>query len=123
MLYRMKGMIRREQFAMHCALAGLIQFFVTERRSASYLIATMTVFTAGWLLGVSATEFLFLTGATISVWVAEMFNTCVEGILDLLHPGIHPKVKRIKDLSAGAVLFTCIGSTIIAFIIFLPKIF
>jgi diacylglycerol kinase (ATP) len=122
MLHSLKGLIKREQFALHCALTGLFQFFITERRSVFYFIATTSVFTAGWMLGVSATEYLLLTGATVSVWVAEMFNTCVEEILNLLHPGVHPKVKRVKDLSAGAVLFTCICSIVTACIIFLPKI-
>ncbi|MBL7726551.1 MAG: diacylglycerol kinase family protein, partial [Dinghuibacter sp.] len=84
---------------------------------------TTAVFTAGCVLGVSGTEWVLLTGAAGSVWVCEMLNTCVEEILNLLHPGMHPKVKRIKDVAAGAVLLTCMCSVATAGIIFIPKIF
>ena len=34
----------------------------------------------------------------------ELLNSSVEALVDLLHPGIHPEVKAIKDMLAGAVL-------------------
>jgi diacylglycerol kinase len=122
MFNKAKGMLKREQFAVWCAVSGIIQFVKKERRSALYMISTTTVFTAGWVFGATTTEFILLAGAACSVWVSEMFNTCVEEILNLLHPNIHPKVKRIKDIAAGAVALTCACSVITALVIFLPKI-
>lgn len=122
MLSILKGIFKRERFALHCATAGLLNFLITEKKSILYTIATTTVFTAGCMLHVSRTEWLLLTGAIASVWVAEMFNTCVEEILNLVHPTHHPKVKRVKDLAAGAVLLTALCSAITAIIIFLPKL-
>ncbi len=34
----------------------------------------------------------------------ELLNAALEGVVDLLHPAIHPEVKAIKDMAAGAVL-------------------
>ena len=33
----------------------------------------------------------------------EFFNTALEAVCDLIHPGLSPKVKLIKDLAAAGV--------------------
>lgn len=114
---------KKECLAMRCAVTGLVQFFLTERKTIGYTITTIMVIVAGLLTRISGTEWMLLTGAIVGVWVAEMFNTCIEETLNLLHPAQHVKVKRIKDIAAGAVLLTAIGSTITGLIIFLPKLF
>lgn len=38
------------------------------------------------------------------VLALELLNSALEGVIDLLHPGIHPEIKAIKDMTAGAVL-------------------
>lgn len=47
---------------------------------------------------------------------AEMFNTAIELICDFIHPELHPKIKLIKDVSAGAVFAICISYFIIEII-------
>lgn len=114
---------KKECFALRCAVAGLVQFFLTERKTIVYTIATIIVLLTGLFCHLNGTEWILLSASIISVWVAEMFNTCIEEILNLLHPAQHTKVKRIKDIAAGAVLFTAVGSIITGLIIFLPKLF
>ena len=53
---------------------------------------------------------------------AEAFNSAIEALMDHFNPGFHPVVGKVKDLAAGAVLFTAISAGIIGTIIFLPKI-
>ncbi|MEO6217788.1 MAG: diacylglycerol kinase [Sphingomonas sp.] len=38
------------------------------------------------------------------VLALELINSALEGLIDLLHPAIHPEIKVIKDMLAGAVL-------------------
>jgi diacylglycerol kinase len=52
----------------------------------------------------------------------ELINSQIEKILDLIQPEIRQKIKTIKDLSAGAVLFSVFGSIVIGILIFLPHI-
>ncbi len=63
---------------------------------------------------------LFLT--ILVVLSLELINSQIEKFLDLIHPDLHPKVKIIKDFSAGAVLISALGSVIIGLMIFLPHI-
>ena len=54
------------------------------------------------------------------VWMAEAFNTCIEMLCDLWCKGeYHPQIKRIKDISAAAVLFISIAAAVTGAIIFL----
>jgi diacylglycerol kinase len=51
-----------------------------------------------------------------------MINSAIENIADFVSPEKHAMIKKIKDLSAGAVLIAAIVSAIIGLIIFVPKI-
>jgi undecaprenol kinase len=44
----------------------------------------------------------------------ELLNSAIEGVIDLLHPTLHPEIKVIKDLIAGAVLVSSIAALFVA---------
>lgn len=48
------------------------------------------------------------------VLALELINSAVEALADLLHPGIHPEVKAIKDMLAGAVLMITLAALVVA---------
>ncbi len=52
----------------------------------------------------------------------ELINSQIEKFLDLIQPDHHPRVKIIKDFSAGAVLLSALVSIVIGILIFLPHI-
>jgi diacylglycerol kinase len=56
------------------------------------------------------------------VLAAECFNSAVEALVDLAHPGYHALAKLAKDASAGAVLLLSIMSVIIGLLIFGPPL-
>jgi diacylglycerol kinase len=58
----------------------------------------------------------------VLVIAAEGLNTAVETLVDFISPGHDPRAGKIKDLTAGAVLVTAIGSIVVGFLIFLPKL-
>ena len=46
-----------------------------------------------------------IVAVTVALVLAlELLNAALEGVVDLLHPAIHPEIKAIKDMAAGAVL-------------------
>jgi diacylglycerol kinase (ATP) len=51
------------------------------------------------------------------VLCAEMFNTAIEAVVDLVSPGYHPLAKIAKDTAAGAVLITACGAAIMGYLI------
>jgi len=65
-------------------------------------------------------KWLFIVIAIGLVWVAELFNTAIEKLCDMVCPEQHPQIKFIKDVSAAAVLVTAIIAMITGCIIFIP---
>jgi len=62
---------------------------------------------------------LFLIG---SVVVAEVINSQIERILDVLEPSYDERIRNIKDISAAGVLIMAFISLIIGLSIFIPHI-
>jgi diacylglycerol kinase (ATP) len=56
------------------------------------------------------------------VWTAEALNTAFELLTDVASPGFDPLAGRAKDVAAGAVLISAIGSMAIGALIFVPRI-
>lgn len=104
------------------AFNGLVVFFGHERNGRIQLVIAAATVLLAWFLRVAAFEWIILLGCVASVLAFEMINSAIEKLCNLVHPTIHPAVKVIKDISAGAVLWVSIFSAVTGFIIFLPKI-
>jgi len=105
------------------SFSGLAYAFKAEWNFRFHLIALLLVTLAGWCFELSLNEWLWITAAAGMVLTAELFNTAIEVLVDLISPEIHPKAKIIKDVASAAVLLSAITAFIIGLIIFLPKIF
>ena len=104
------------------AFDGVINFFKTEHNSLIHLLATVAVFVAAIVLHVSGSGMIALILAIGFVWVAELFNTAIEKIMDFISAEHHPKIKLIKDLSAAAVLVAACIAIAVGCIVFIPKL-
>ncbi|HQB19279.1 MAG TPA: diacylglycerol kinase [Bacteroidales bacterium] len=52
----------------------------------------------------------------------EIINTVIENMADFVSPAKNDKIKKIKDLSAAAVLISSMTALTIGLIVFIPKI-
>jgi len=104
------------------AISGLRLIFKTDHNAWLHLLATIIVIILALFLRVSPTDAALLAIAVGMVWVAELFNTCIEKMMDFTSKEIHPTIKLIKDVSAGAVLTAAIISVVIGCLVFIPKI-
>lgn len=85
------------------------------------VIGALTII-SGVVFRVSQTEWLFLILAITLVITAEMANTAIESMTDLIEEKHHKHAKIAKDVSAGMVLLTAIAAVIIGLAIFAPKL-
>ena len=116
-----KFSIRSRLKSFSHAIAGIRQFIWQEHNARIHLAATVAVIIAAWYLQVSRTEAAILAVVTGLVWVAEILNTCVEKLANLITRERHPQIKIIKDLAAGAVLVAAAIAVITGLLIFIPK--
>ena len=105
-------------FAFH----GLYRFFSTQHNAILHAIATGVVIVLSLLIKLPLSKFLFIMIAISLVWMAELFNTAIEQLCDMVCPQQHPQIKFIKDVSAAAVLITAVMAVITACIIFIPAL-
>src|SRR5689334_14929753 len=114
--------IRSRLKSFRFAFEGLNSFFSTQHNFIIHLIMTLIAFTAAVLYNVTKVEAIAIALAIGFVWVAELFNTAVEKLADLISTDHRPEIKFIKDVSAAAVLLSAAAAFITGAIIFLPKL-
>jgi len=105
------------------AFEGLFSFFRQETNAWIHLASTLAVCALAIYCRVSLAEIIALIIVTGFVWVAELFNTVVERIMDFISSEKNPDIKIIKDLAAGGVLLSAVIALITGVIIFFPKLF
>jgi diacylglycerol kinase (ATP) len=72
------------------------------------------------MLGIGRTDFLIISITVILVLLAEMMNTAVEYVVDMISPEYSEKARIAKDIGAGAVFITAFGAVVIGYIILFP---
>lgn len=104
----------------NCAIEGILHAAKTQRHLRYHYFSAVMVLLLSYMLGVSRIEFLFIALSVIAVLLAEMFNTAIETLVDMVSPELSEKARVAKDIAAGAVLVTVFGVAIIGYIILFP---
>lgn len=105
------------------AFRGLFYCIRTQSNFKIHIAFVVLVVIAGFYFDVSGEEWLWLIFAMGLVLSAEIVNTAIETLTDLVSPTYHEKAGKTKDLAAGAVLVSAITAALIGLIIFIPKLF
>ncbi|MEQ1601863.1 MAG: diacylglycerol kinase family protein [Methylophilaceae bacterium] len=104
------------------ALQGLGFVLKTQHNAWIHLFASVVAVGAGFYYAITPAQWIVITLAMVMVWVAETFNTALEFVCDVVHPALHPAIKKAKDIAAGAVLISALGAVVIGLLVFLPYI-
>lgn len=104
------------------AFTGIITSFKTERNMKIHILVMILVIIAGIILKVSILDWIILVIMFGLVISAELFNTAIETVVDMITKEKNEKAKIAKDVAAGAVLILAITSVIVGLIIFIPRI-
>ncbi|MCY2980232.1 MAG: diacylglycerol kinase family protein [Planctomycetota bacterium] len=116
--FELTGRIRSFRFAIR----GICRLVSSQHNAWIHAAATLLVVVAGAVLQVSTNDWCWIIVATTMVWTAEALNTSLEFLADAACPDIHPLVRDAKDVSAGAVLISAMGATMIGTIVFWPYV-
>ena len=119
MRYNLKKQIR----SFGCAWKGISGCVGKEQNLSFHLIATAVVIVAGFFFGITRTEWIIIILCIGIVIAAELFNTAIEKLVDIVSPERRPMAGQVKDIAAGAVLVCAVAAAIIGIIIFFPYIF
>ena len=105
------------------AFRGLFLMIKTERNFQLELLALLVNLILIWVLKLSATDAVLILMLCGMVLVAEILNTCIEKICDFICPNFDPRIGKIKDMAAGAVILAAIFSVVAGILIYSRYIF
>lgn len=105
------------------ALKGLFKTFREEQNLRIQTGVSLSVIILGLYFKIGSLEWVLLVLAITLVLVAEVTNSAVERITDVLKPRINTYVKEIKDIMAAAVLLSSLAAIIIGLFIFSPYLY
>ena len=106
--------------SIRCAVVGVRLMVASQHNAWIHAAATLAVVAAGLCFGLTKAEWCWIVLAVISVWTAEALNTAFEFLTDVASPQFHPLAAKAKDVAAGAVLITAVGSVIIGLLVLGP---
>jgi len=104
------------------AAQGIKQAVVSQHNMWIHLGAAFLVVVFGFLLKIGFIEWMLLVFAMGFVLSAEIFNSSIEVLTDLVSPEINSRAGLVKDMAAGAVLVAAITAAIIGLLVFVPKL-
>jgi len=104
------------------ATEGVLTAVRTQRNMRIHLAAFALMLITALLLRLEHRELAVLLAVSFLVLIAEMANTALEALVDLVMPHYHPKAKVAKDVGAGAVLLAALNALIVGVLLFLPHL-
>lgn len=104
------------------AFNGLKILIKEEHNARIHLFVAIVVVMAGFVFKISVNEWFAVLFAIGFVMAIELINTAIENISNIISPEKDDRIKKIKDLSAAAVLISTLTALVIGLIIFIPKI-
>lgn len=114
--------IKRFVKSFHYAAQGIHYGLKHDQNLRFHFLAAVIVILAGIAFRVNTFELGILGVMIILVISAEMINTAIEKMVDLIIKEHHEDAKVAKDVSSGMVLIAAVGAIIVGVVIFTPHI-
>lgn len=106
--------------AFKYAWEGCLASFIHETHLKIHAVVTLMVIVAGLYFGIQRLEWILVIMCCGLVIAAELFNSSIEKLCDVITRDLNPKIKYIKDVSAAAVLILSVCSVIVGYLVFAP---
>jgi len=104
------------------AFNGLKLFLLNDHNGRIHVVAAIIAIALSWWLGISRLEWVAILSVIAIVLAAEIINSSIEKLADVVSPSYHPQIKIVKDLAAAAVLIAAFLALAVGAIVFLPPI-
>jgi diacylglycerol kinase len=104
------------------ASSGLWHALKTQRNVLIHVSIAITVVIAGMALDLNTGEWAIIALTMGFVFTAELFNTVIEAVIDLVTEEYHPLAKKAKDVAAGAVLAAAITAVAVGLLVLGPPL-
>lgn len=103
------------------AISGIVHGFKTQRNLKIHFASGILVIISSIIFRVSRLELIAVLFAITFVVFAELVNTAIEYIIDMITEDYNPLAQKAKNVSAGAVLITALNALLVGFLVFYTK--
>ncbi|MBM3249515.1 MAG: diacylglycerol kinase family protein [Candidatus Omnitrophica bacterium] len=125
----MRRKIVRHVFRLHgfmesfrLAADGVYYLFLYHRNMRIIFLLGAAALLAGVYLQLRGIELVALFITVTLVFMAEIFNTAIEMMMNMLSARYRLRIKLVKDIAAAVVLISSINAVIVGGILFLGRL-
>ena len=105
------------------AFRGIFLMLRSERNFQIEVLALILNLGLIEFLQLTTTDAAIILLTCFAVLSAEILNTAIEKVCDMVQPEYDERVKFIKDISAGAVLILAIAAVFVGILVYSKYIF
>ncbi len=105
------------------ALKGVLYLFLYHRNMRIIFLLGMVAFLFGVAFQLKGIELIALCVTITLVFIAEIFNTAIEMMMNMLSTKYRLRIKLVKDIAAAVVLLTSLNAVAVGYILFSKRIF
>lgn len=99
------------------AVRGVCEATITERNLRIQLIIAIFVTSLGASMGLTSVEWACVILSMGLVLAAEIMNTAIEALVNLLEPQVREEARQAKDFAAGSVLVTSLTAALVGAVV------
>lgn len=118
-IFRFHGLLE----SIRLASKGGIYLFLYHRNMRIIFMLGIMAFLLGIYFNLKGLELIALCITITLVFMAEIFNTAIEMLMDMLSAKYHIRIKLVKDIAAAIVLLASLNAVAIGYVLFAKKIF
>jgi diacylglycerol kinase (ATP) len=118
-IFRFNGFFK----SMRLAINGIAYLFLYHRNMRIMFMLGVAAFLLGVYLKFSGLELIALCITITLVFMAEVFNTAIEMMIDMTTRKYHVLIKLVKDIAAAVSLIACLNAVAVGYALFLKRLF
>lgn len=118
----MRKILKQHHISFQNAFAGLWWAITTQPNFRVHLVLAVVAVGLSRFLEISPVEWAIIIFTIVLGLAAEMINTALEAMTDLITSEWRKEAKTAKDVAAGMMLTVAIGALVVALIILGPKL-
>ncbi|MFA5276443.1 MAG: diacylglycerol kinase family protein [Candidatus Omnitrophota bacterium] len=104
--------------SLRTASKGIVYLFLFHRNMRIIFILGLCAFFLGIYFKLEGIQLVSLCITITLVFMAEIFNTAIEVLMNMLTLEYRLRIKLVKDISAGVVILACLNALAVGYILF-----
>jgi diacylglycerol kinase (ATP) len=118
-IFKLHGFLESLKFATK----GIIYLFLFHRNMRIIFMTGVAALLLGLHFQLKGIELVALLITITVVFMAEIFNTAIEMLMNILSIDYHIRIKLVKDIAAAVVLLVSLNAIAVGCILFIKRIF